>query len=283
MPRPAPVTPASAPPASAPPATASPATAPTAATTPARLAHERAKICWSALGLFFLALTAKSAVATAPAAFLAVVWWKRKRLSRDDWVALTPFFGLGLAAGLFTSWVEKHHVGAQGGTWSLGLLEKAMVAGRVVWFYAGKFFLPINQMFIYPRWEIHAGDAVGWALIAAAAAVPVALWSLRERIGKGPAAALFVYGIMIAPASGFFDVYFMRYSFVQDHFQYFACIGLASLAAALLARVAVSSVGRPALGVDEIEAPGSSALPARAARPSAPFRAAALAVIAVLS
>ena len=98
-------------------------------------------IAWPALAFFFLALAAKSAVATAPAAFLAVMWWKRRRLAREDAILLAPFFGLGLASGLLTSWVEKHHVGAHGGTWALGLVEKSMVAGRVLWFYAAKFLL----------------------------------------------------------------------------------------------------------------------------------------------
>ena len=37
--------------------------------------------------------------------------------------------------------------------------------------------------------------------------------------------------VMLFPVMGFFDVYFYRYSFVCDHFQYPACIGLLALAA----------------------------------------------------
>ncbi len=83
---------------------------------------------------------------------------------------------------------------------------------------------------------VSAGNPLDWLFPLAAAAVPAALWLLRDRIGRGPACAVLVYGLLIAPASGFFDVYFFRYAPVQDHFQYFACTGLAAFAAALVAR-----------------------------------------------
>ena len=165
-----------------------------------------------------------------------MLWWKRGRIARRDWICLAPFLALGAAAGLATAWLERHHVGAVGEVWSPGILERVLTAGRVVWFYAAKFFFPANLVFIHPGWELSAGSPFDWFFPLAAAAVPAALWLLRGRIGRGPACAVLVYGLLIAPASGFFDVYFFRYAPVQDHFQYFACTGLAAFAASPVAR-----------------------------------------------
>jgi tetratricopeptide (TPR) repeat protein len=54
-----------------------------------------------------------------------------------------------------------------------------------------------------------------------------------RRIGRGALTAALVYAAMIFPASGLFYVYFFQFSFVQDHYQYFACVGPAALSAAL--------------------------------------------------
>src|SRR5262245_40713938 len=77
-----------------------------------------------------------------------------------------------------------------------------------------------------------------WPL--AAALTMVVAWALRGRIGRGPAAALAFFGVTLAPALGFVNVFPMRYSFVADHFQYLASLGLLTLAAALAAGMATS-------------------------------------------
>lgn len=47
---------------------------------------------------------------------------------------------------------------------------------------------------------------------------------------------MLIYSITLAPAMGFFNVYMMRFSFVADHFQYLASLGLIPLLAARLAQ-----------------------------------------------
>ena len=107
------------------------------------------------LVLFALALLSKSVTATLPAALLVVYWWRRGRLSwRKDILPLLPFFALALAAGLFTAWVERHVLGAEGADYALGFPARCLLAGRVVWFYLGKLLWPANLIFIYPRWEV---------------------------------------------------------------------------------------------------------------------------------
>lgn len=109
--------------------------------------------------LFFVAaLLSKTVTCTLPAAIVLILWWKQKWFRwRNIW-PLIPMALLGFAAGLFTAIMERQHVGAQGPDWDFSLLERALIAGRAVWFYVLSILAPVNLMFIYPRWQIDAGE-----------------------------------------------------------------------------------------------------------------------------
>jgi len=178
-----------------------------------------------ALVLFALGLMAKSVIAILPVALLIVFWWQRGKLSwKQDVLRLLPFFAVGLAAGLFTSWVEKHFINAHGSEFNFSILERFLIAGRAICFYLGKLFWPADLIFSYPRWKI--SQSIGWQYLFPAAVLVLlgALWVL-QRWARGPLAALLFFIATIFPALGFFDVYPFKYSFVADHFQYLACIG----------------------------------------------------------
>lgn len=189
------------------------------------------------LGFFVCALLSKTATSTLPAALLIILWWKRDRLSRRDVLDLAPLFVLAIFAGLITSLLEKYHAGAWGGAWNMSFAGKLIVAGKALAFYAGKLFWPNRMTFIYPQWRINPGDFRQYIYPLMAVAVPVILWLLRRRIGHSPLVAVLFFEVTLAPALGFFNVYFMQYSFVQDHFQYLAGIGAIALAVSLLARI----------------------------------------------
>jgi len=188
--------------------------------------------------LFACALLAKTVTGSLPAALLLASCWKRGRVRAREVLALVPLVLVGVASGLNTAWMEKHVVGAQGTEWTLTFVERCCIAGRALWFYAAKIVWPYPLTFVYPRW--HVDPSVWWQVLlpVAAVAVVVALWCLRRRIGRGPLAATLFFAGTLFPALGFFDFYPMRYSFVADHFQYLASIGLVTLLAALATRVA---------------------------------------------
>ncbi|MGA2018226.1 MAG: tetratricopeptide repeat protein [Opitutaceae bacterium] len=192
--------------------------------------------------LFIAALLTKSVTATLPAALLVVLWWKRGRLTfRDAW-PLVPWFVAGISGGLFTALVERKLIGAEGAAFDLSLVERCLLAGRVIWFYLEKLAWPSGLVFVYPRWDVR-GAAPGWAgYLAAAALVTAALWLLRRR-SRGPLAAWLFFVGSLFPALGFFNVYPFFFSYVADHFQYLASIGPLSLAAAAIA-AAQGRVGR---------------------------------------
>lgn len=176
--------------------------------------------------LFGLGLLSKTVIATLPAALLVVFWWKRGRLhwKRDVW-PLLPFFLTGIVSGLFTTWVERKFIGATGKEFDFAFIDRCLIAGRATWFYLGKLFWPAELVVIYPHWAV--SRAVWWQYLFPAAMLLVlaVLWALRRR-GRGPLAGLLFFVGTLFPALGFFDVYPFRYSFVADHYQYLASLGV---------------------------------------------------------
>ena len=189
------------------------------------------------LVLFLCALLSKTVTCSLPAALLLLVWWKRGRIEKRDVLALAPLFVLGTVLGSVTASIETHQLHASGEEWALSLVQRCLVAGRALWFYAGKLLWPRQLAFIYPRWEIDASVAWQYSFPLAALVVLIVLWLLRSRIGKGPlVAALFFAGTLV-PALGFFNVYPFLFSYVADHFQYLACIGPITLVAGACAAI----------------------------------------------
>jgi protein O-mannosyl-transferase len=191
-----------------------------------------------ALVLFAAALFSKTVACSLPAAFLLVRWWKLGRLSRRDWLITAPLFALGMALAMNTAELEKEHVGAKGADWAFSFLDRILIAGRALWFYAGKLLWPEPLVLFYPRWKIDAAQWWQYLYPAAALGALIALWAMRRRWGRGPLVAVLFFAGTLFPALGFFNVYPMRYAFVADHFQYLASIGLLALAAAGSARLA---------------------------------------------
>lgn len=191
-----------------------------------------------ALALFVLALLSKTVTCTLPVAILIIRWWRRRPIDRRTIAAVAPMFLIGAALAIITVWVEKTHVGAEGVDWHVTVPQKIILAGRALWFYAGKIVWPENLIFIYPRWTLNAASVVQWFWPIAAVAVLAVAIALRKRIGRGPAAAMLFFGVTLGPALGFIQVYPMRYSYVADHFQYLASLGVIVLVVAVLARIA---------------------------------------------
>ncbi len=178
----------------------------------------------AALGLFVMALLAKSVTAVLPGVLLVVFWWRRGGLDwTRDVLPTVPFFGLGATAGLFTAWVERTYIGAQGADFHLNAIERCLIAGRAIWFYLGKIFWPVDLSFEYPRWTIDRNDAWQYMYPAGALILLGACWTLRKR-SRAPLAALLMFCGILFPALGFLNVYPFRFSFVADHFQYLAMI-----------------------------------------------------------
>ncbi len=200
-----------------------------------RFAETRRRSAYAAAAvLFLLGLLSKTVIATVPAALLVILWWRDGRISwKRDVVPLLPFFGLGLAAGLFTAWMERTSIGAEGASFDFSMVERGLIAGRAFWFYLAKLFWPARLTFIYPRWEI--SSTAWWQYLFPAAALGLlALLFVYRRRHRGPLAGALLFGGLLFPAIGFVNVYPFLYSFVADHFQYFASLAIFAVAAAIL-------------------------------------------------
>ena len=182
--------------------------------------------------LFAAALLSKPAGVALPFIVLLLAWWKRGRIERGDALVALPMLAMSLAAGLLTAYVDRHFAGGAGPAWQMSVVERGLVAGRVVWFYAGKLVWPHPLISIYPRWAVDA--MVWWQYLypLALIAVLAGLWAARTRIGRGPAVAGCAFVLLVAPTSGLFNFSYHLYSFVADRYQYHASIALIALGAA---------------------------------------------------
>lgn len=106
------------------------------------------------LVLFACALLSKTLTGTLPGAILLILWWKDGRLPWKHGLHLAPMIVAAFAAGSITSWMERTQVGAAGPDWDFSILERTLIAGRALWFYAYKIVVPYQFTFVYPRWEV---------------------------------------------------------------------------------------------------------------------------------
>jgi len=179
-----------------------------------------------AVGLFLLGLLSKTAIVTLPLAWLVILWWKRGMITwRRDIAPLLPFFFISAAAGLVTYWLEHSSIGYRGRTLDLSLLDRCLIAGRAFWFQLGHLAWPSNLMFVYPRWQINAHVWWQYLFPLGLLALLAGLWSVR-RWSRAPLAGVLIYILLLLPSLGFLNIYFFMYSFVADHWQYLACLGI---------------------------------------------------------
>jgi len=201
-----------------------------------------------ATSIFFCALLSKTVTATLPAALLVVFWWKRGRLSfRSDVLLLIPWLILGGAGGYFTAWVERVLIGAQGADYQsavvLNPLTRCLLAGHAIWFYFSKLIWPTNLIFIYEHWTISASNPFDYIYTLGFIVVISAFYMYSRQVDsnkhtgtfyRGPLAGALFFSGTLFPVLGFANVYPFMFSYVADHFQYLASLGVIVPLAALL-------------------------------------------------
>jgi tetratricopeptide (TPR) repeat protein len=184
---------------------------------------------------FLLAIFSKTIASTFPLGVLVLAWWKEPKSWWRRIPSLLPFVAVSLILGLLGSWREEEF--RNEGGWPEGsafpLLTRVLIVGRAFWFYPEKIVWPAELMTIYPRWPLD--DAWAYVGLAAMAAVVLGLWLLRQRIGRGPLAAVVYYGVTVGPAMGLVTTTMSNMIFVADHYQYLGGISLMALVCAAAA------------------------------------------------
>jgi tetratricopeptide (TPR) repeat protein len=211
---------------------------------------------WLSLAAFLLAMLSKGSVAVLPVLLLGIVWWLRplgtvpisvptktpgtvpisvstKRgpfsFSRRYLLRIAPFFMVAIILAGVNVWFQTHGRGET--IRSADFVQRLLGAGCVPWFYLYKAILPIDLAFVYPQWQIQAGNFCWWLPLPAALIVTAVLWRYRNGWSRP---LLFAWGFFcaaLAPVMGFMDVGFMKQSLVADHYQHIAVIGVIALAA----------------------------------------------------
>ncbi len=200
---------------------------------------------WLSLLAFLLAMLSKGSVAVMPVLLLGIIWWRRTgtvpifasakmglspSVSRWDIVRTMPFFIIAVVLTGVNLWFQTHGSGEVIRTASFA--QRLLGAGGVLWFYLYKALLPLNLVFVYPQWNIQAGNLLWWLPLAAAMILSGVLWQYRRGWSRPLLFAWGFFCVSLLPVLGFTDVGFMKYSLVSDHYQHIAFIGLIALAAA---------------------------------------------------
>jgi tetratricopeptide (TPR) repeat protein len=179
-----------------------------------------------------LAILSKASTVMLPVVLGLCWWWMDGRWRWRNSFRLVPFLLISTAASGWTIWEQKFHSGAMGPEWAQTWPERLVISGKDIWFYLGKLPWPHPLIFIYPRWAIDALHPAAYLPVAAIVVTLFLLWQNRRR-RMWPVFFAFAYFLVsLLPALDFFNVYFFRYSFVGDHFQYLASIGPLAMAAA---------------------------------------------------
>jgi len=188
------------------------------------------------LSLFFfvLATLSKPSVVMLPVVLGLCIWWRTGRIRWRAVLPLAPFVFVSALASVWTILEQKFHAGAIGAEWAQTWPERFIIAGRAIWFYLAKLTWPHPLVFIYPRWEINSSQPLAYLPLVAALAGLVSLWLVRAKWSRAVLFAAAYYVVSLFPVLGFFSVYFFRYSFVSDHFQYLSSMGPLALAGAAI-------------------------------------------------
>jgi tetratricopeptide (TPR) repeat protein len=172
---------------------------------------------WWSIGLFLAALLSKTAVAPLPMALWLMYTAAKPRAGRL--LQMAPLFALGI--GLSSITVVYEFVGggndpSLAAPWS----ERIARMGFIGWYDLALALLVRPPAFVHVRWPIDTATLATYlpTLLGIAFLMGLVLWDWKQRTGAG--IAILCYFVMLFPVLGLFNVIFMRYAWVADHWQY---------------------------------------------------------------
>jgi len=176
----------------------------------------RRDYAWS-IGLFLAALLSKTAVAPLPMALWLMYTGAKPRAGRL--LQMAPLFALGIGLSSVTvvyEFVEGGNDASLAASWP----ERFARMGYIAWYDLALALMLKSPAFVHVRWPIDATMAATFlpTLLGLCFLAALALWDWRQRTGAG--IATICYFVMLFPVLGLFNVIFMRYAWVADHWQY---------------------------------------------------------------
>lgn len=192
--------------------------------------ERRDRFYYASLGMFLLGLLSKGSIVTLPVVLLGYAYWSRGEIRWQDVKRSLPFFVLAGCFSLVEIYFQRYRAIQDTVIRTDGFLSRLIGASWAVWFYAYKLLFPLNTYLPYPRWRIDTALFRSYAPLFALVLLFGVLWAKRKTFGRSPIFGAGFFVVMLFPVLGFFDIYYMRYSLVADHWQYSAMAGLITVA-----------------------------------------------------
>src|SRR6266487_61831 len=187
----------------------------------------------ASLVFFLLALLSKTQAVFLPVVLLLCAWWRGWRSEtaksmgfRREVIRTCPFFLMAAVFSLVTIWFQNRGIGDEEIVTG-SLIRRFANAGMAVWWYAGKVFVPVRLMSIYPQWRFDSPQLLEWVPLIALLSLFAILWLWRNRGTRGAFFALVYFVVALLPTLGFVRMAYLRSgTLVADHHQYFADVSL---------------------------------------------------------
>jgi tetratricopeptide (TPR) repeat protein len=183
-----------------------------------------------ALFMYVCALMSKGSVVMLPVVLLLAAWWQRRRITKQDLFRIAPYFVLSFFEGLMTIWFQNHFAIGGSMVQDLNRAGQVAAAGYAVWFYLWKDWVPWNVCVIYPQWHIDPHSLLVYVPGLLLIVLFAVAWRFRASWGRHVVFALGVFVVTLFPVMGFFNMYFLVFSRVADHWQYLAMLATIPLA-----------------------------------------------------
>lgn len=191
---------------------------------------------------FTLGLMAKTSIVMLPVLLLLLAWWQRGAITKVDCRRAIPHFALALIFGLMSVWFQTHQAIRTVTVQQEDFMGRSFGAAGAIWFYLGKTLLPLDLCMIYPRWEISAVTLKTVLPLILLVMTAILLWGFRKRGTRPLLFATAVFAVTLFPALGFFDMYFLVFSRVSDHFAYLPIIAILALVAAGICSIKITVI-----------------------------------------
>lgn len=197
----------------------------------------KAKWGWymAAVLLFACALLSKAATSSLPIGLVFILFWKRRETFLKEMALLIPFFILGFGFAGFVKHLEENFSGHQI-DYGLNIYDRFVLLGQMLWFYASKIVMPIDIRFIYPKWQVDAAMPLQWLPTIGLVFVVGLFFKLRKKWGMGPLVGMLYFIFAVGPLA-FVNVAYMRFSYVANHWVYWASLAFAALMGAALVQI----------------------------------------------
>ncbi|NLY00334.1 MAG: tetratricopeptide repeat protein [Rhodopirellula sp.] len=183
----------------------------------------------ASLALYALSLAAKPTLIALPLLLLGYRSWTHGRVGWQDVLETAPYLALSVLFGLIGVWFQQQRAIGMELVRDQPLLLRIATGGCAFWFYLWKAVTPLQLSFVYPRWQLDPNRLSTYLPVLGLVATVAIAWYGRRGRGRPLAAALGFYLLTLAPALGLVDVYFWRYAFVADHYQYQSIIAVIAL------------------------------------------------------